>query len=169
MTHFVIQNFGRRARQRVQSVIAQHRQIVAQGHAGQFDAVDNFHRREGVNVHARHRILHGAQNVAVIKRRQTVRQAALNADFGSAQFPRFFRFASHVFERMKIGVGLSRPAAERAKLASHKADIREIDIAIHHVADDVADQVATKRVGCDEQREQVGTIAICQCVALFVT
>ena len=104
-----------------------------------------------------HRILHGAQNVAVIKRRQTVRQSALNADFGSAQFPRFFTLAPHVFERMKIGVGLARSAAEGAKLAAHETDVREIDIAIDHVADDVADQVAPQRVGGHQQCEQVAS------------
>ena len=102
---------------------------------------------------AGHGILYGAQNVAVIKRRQTARQAALDADFGGAQFPRFFTFAPHVFERMKIGVGLARPAAERAKLAADETDVREIDVAVDHVADDVADQIAPQRVGGHQQRE----------------
>src|ERR1035438_1088762 len=73
LAHFIIQNFGGSARQRVQPVIAQHQKIVAQGHAGQFDAVDDFHRRKSVNVHSRHCALYRAQYVAVIKRWQTVR------------------------------------------------------------------------------------------------
>src|SRR5208283_1163847 len=111
------------------------------------------HGRKSVDVHPRYSILHGAQNVAVIKRRQTVRQAALNADFGRAQFPRFFALAAHVFERMKIGVGLARPAAEGAELASHKTDVGEIDIAVDHVADEVAYQIAPERIGCYQECE----------------
>ena len=42
------------------------------------------------------RALHGAKNVAVVERRQAVRQAALNADFGSAQLRGFFGFLGYL-------------------------------------------------------------------------
>ncbi len=168
LAHFVIQNFGCGARQRVQPVIAKHQKIVAQRHAGQFDAVDDFHRRERVNVHLRHRAFYGAQNVAIIIRRQTVRQAALDANLGRAQVRRFFGFARHVFERMKIRIGFARTAAEGTEFASDETHVREIDIAIHDVADDVADQVAAERIGGHQQGDQVGAAAIRQSVPLFV-
>src|SRR5208337_1274944 len=89
-----------------------------------------------------------------------MRQSALNADFGCSQIPCLFTFAPHVFERMKIGVGLTWPAAEGAKLAADETDVREIDITVYHIADDVADQVAPKRVRGYEQGEQVRTVAV---------
>ena len=67
VANFVVENFRGGAGQRAQAIIAQHREIVGQRHAGEFDAVDDFHRREGVNVHPRDGVLDGAQNVAVIK------------------------------------------------------------------------------------------------------
>src|ERR1035441_9998352 len=69
---------------------------------------------------------------------------------------------------MKIRVGFARSAAEGAELASHKADVREIDIAVDHVADDIAGQVAPQRVRCYEQCKQVVTLATGQSVALAV-
>ena len=89
-----------------------------------------------------------------------MRQAALNANFGRAQFPSLFTLARHIFERMKIGVSLARTAAEGAKLAAHKTDIREIDIAIYHVSDDVTDDVAAQRIRGDQQRQQIRSVTV---------
>ncbi len=106
-------------------------------------------------------------------------QAALNADFGGSQLPSFFGFAPHVFDGMEIGVSLTRPATEGAELAADETDVGEIDIAIHYIGDDVADQVAAKGAGGNEQGEQISilagsivatrTIAIRESVALFVS
>jgi len=123
---------------------------------------------KSVDVHARDGILHGAQDVAIIKLWQAMRKAALDADFGGAQIPCFFTFARHVFERMKIGVGLARSATEGAKLAAYKTNVGEIDIPIHHVADDVANEIAPQRIGRYKKREQIGAVSIGQSVALFV-
>ena len=69
-------------------------------------------------------------------------QAALNADFGGAHSNSFYSFCRHLLRVEKIGVGFTRSAAEGAKLTAHKADIREIDIAIDHVRDQISDQIA---------------------------
>jgi hypothetical protein len=61
---------------------------------------------------------------------------------------------------MKIRIGLARAAAEGAKLATNETNIGEIDVAIHNVADDIADQIAPKPVRGYEQGEQVGAIAV---------
>ena len=69
---------------RVEPVVFQHQQIFADRHAGQLDAVNHLHRREGVRVHPGRGGLHRAQDVAIVQRRQIARQAALDADFGRA-------------------------------------------------------------------------------------
>src|SRR5271166_5559611 len=74
---------------------------------------------------------------------------------------------------MEIGVGLARTAAERAEFTAHETDIGEIDIAVHDIADDVADEVAPKRVGRYNQCAQIRviaswTIAVRQGVPLLV-
>ena len=163
----VVENFGGGAGQRAQAVVAQHGKVVRQRHAGEFDAVDNFHRRERVDVHARDGVLHGAQNVAVVELGQIARQAALNADFGRAKFPGLHGLPSHVVERVKVCIGLARPAAEGAELASHKTDVGEIDVAVDHVGDDVADEFGAQHVGRDQQAQQVVAFGIGECVGLF--
>ena len=167
VSNLVVENFRGRARQRAQPVVAQHGKIIRQRHAREFHAIDNFHRGKRVDVHARHRLLDGAQNVAIIKLRQIARQAALNADFGRAQFPRLDRFARHVVERMKIRVRLARAAAEGAELASHKTDVGEIDVAVDDVGDNVAGKFGAQQIRGRQQAQQVVAFGIGQRVRFF--
>ena len=99
----------------------------------------------------RNGVLDGAQNVAVVKLGKIARQSALNADFGGAELPGFDGFARHIVERVEVRVGLARAAAEGAELASHKTDVGEIDVAVHHVGDDVAREFGAQHVGGDQQ------------------
>ena len=136
---FVVENFGGGAGQSVEAVVAQHLQVIFERHAGEFDAVNNFHGRKSVNVHAGDGIFHCAQNVAIVKRRQAMRQSALDADFGGADFPGFGCLLRDLIETQEVGVGFARAAAEGAEFASDKTDVGEIDIAVHDVGDDIAD------------------------------
>ncbi len=129
---------------------------------GEFDAVDDFHGREGMDVHRGHGALHRAQNVAIIERRQAVRQSALDADFGGAELPGFDGFLRDLIGLEEIGVGLARAAAEGAELASHKTDVGEVDVAIHHVGDEVAGEFGAQQVGGGEQSEQVVAFGVSQ-------
>ena len=54
--------------------------------------------------------------------------------------PSLDRFLRHGLEAVKVAVGFARAAAESAELAADKTDVGEIDIAIDHVGDDIADQ-----------------------------
>ena len=92
VANFIVENFGCGARQRPQAIVAQHGEIVGERHAGEFDAVDDFHGRKGMDMHARNGALYGAKNIAIVERRQAVRQTALNADFGGAESPGFYCF-----------------------------------------------------------------------------
>ena len=134
---------------------------------GEFDAVNNLHRRERMDVHLRDGVLHGAQNVAVVKLGKIARQSALDADFGRAELPGFDGFLRHLVESKEICVRFARTAAEGAELASHKTDVGEIDIAIDHVGDDVAGEFSAQHIGRGEQAEQIVALRIRQSVGLF--
>ena len=152
---------------RPKPVVAQHGEIVGQRHAGEFDAVDNFHRRKGVDMHARHGVLDRAKNVAIVKLGKIVRQTALNADFGGAKLPGFDRLLRHLIERQEVGVGLARAAAEGAEFASHETDVGEIDVAVDYVGDDVAGEFGAQQVGGDQQAEQIVAFGVGQRVGFF--
>src|SRR3979411_114748 len=98
VANFVVENLGCCAGESAESVIPQHGKIVGKRQAGEFYPVDNLHRRERVDVHAWHSILYRAQNVAVVEGRQSMRQAALDADFGGAESPGFNGFVRHLIE-----------------------------------------------------------------------
>src|SRR5450432_4555120 len=100
-------------------------------------------------MHTRGDILYCAKNVAIVKRGQAVRQSALDADFGRPKFPRFFSFVSDLVRIEEVCVRLARAAAEGAEFASHKADIGEINVAVHHVSNEVADEFTAQIVGGD--------------------
>src|SRR5437868_13222121 len=108
-----------------------------------------------MNMHTRRGYLHSPQNVTIIEGRQTVGQTALNTNFGGAERPGFDCLLRHGLKTMEVAVGFSRTTTEGAKLASDKADIGEIDIAIDHVGDQIADQIAAQDVSRDQQGEQV--------------
>jgi hypothetical protein len=57
---------------------------------------------------------------------------------------------------------LAWAAAERAKLAADETDIREIDVSIHHIGDDVSRQFAAQHIGSDQQTEQIIAFGKCQ-------
>jgi len=98
---------------------------------------------------------------------EIVRQASLDADFGGPQLPGFACFLRHLIEREEVGVRLARAAAEGAELASHKKNIGEIDVAIHHVGDEIAGEFGAQQVGGGEQAEQIVAFGVGQCVSLF--
>jgi hypothetical protein len=59
-----------------------------------------------VDVHAGHGALHRAQNVAIVKRRQAVRQSALDADLGGAELRGFDSFPRDLIGFEKVSVRL---------------------------------------------------------------
>ena len=61
---------------------------------------------------------------------------------------------------MEVSVAFPRTAAEGAELASHETDVREIDVPVDDVGDDVADEFRTEHVGRDQQTEQVVALGV---------
>ncbi len=68
-----------------------------------------------------------------------MRQSALNANLGRADFPGFARLLRDLLEAEKVSVGFARAAAESAEFAADEADVGEINIAIYDVGDDIPD------------------------------
>jgi hypothetical protein len=97
--HLIVQNFCCSTGERAQTVIAQHAQVIAQTHAAELHAINDFHRREGMDVHLRNGVLHCPQDVAIVERRQAMRKTALDADFGRAELPGFDRFLGNLIKR----------------------------------------------------------------------
>src|SRR5580704_19227188 len=122
-TNLVVENLGCCAGQRVESVVAQHAEIIAKRHACELHAVDYLHRRKGMDVHPRRHLLHRAQNVAIVEGRKSVGQAALNTNFGGTDFPCLKRFLPYLIRSQKIRIRLPWTAAEGAKFAAHETHI----------------------------------------------
>ena len=156
-TDFVVKNFCGGTGQGIEAIIAQHGEVVGQRHARKLNSVDNFHGREGVNVHPRYRFLHRAQDVPIMKRRQLTRQASLNANFGGANLPGVDGFLCDLIEVQEIRVGVARPPAEGAKFASHEADVGEIDVAIDDVGHQIAHQFSAQHIRRHQQAEEIVT------------
>ena len=157
---FVVENLCGGAGERVEAVVTQHVQIVSQRHAGEFNAIDDFHRREGVDVHSGHRRLHRPQNIPVIERRQAMRQTALDADFGGTKIPCLDGLFRDLLRFKEVSIGLPRAAAEGAELASDETNVGEIDVAVHDVGDNVAGKLAAQEIGGDEQANQVVAFSV---------
>ena len=67
----------------------------------------------------------------------------------------------------KVGVGFPGPAAEGAEFAADKTNVREVDIAVHDVGDQVARKLDAQQVGCGQHAEQVITIDVGECAGVF--
>src|ERR1051325_331873 len=99
-----------------------------------------------MDVHLRDSILDRPQNVTVIKFREIAWEATLDADFGRAEFPSLERFSGHLVQAVKVGVVLTRAAAECAEFASHKTNVGEIHVAVDDVGHDVSDQFGAQEI-----------------------
>src|SRR5579864_3071476 len=103
-TYIVIENLRSGAGQRVETVVAQHGEIIVDWHAREFHHIQYFHGREGVNMDARDSSLYCAQNVAIVKRRQAMGQASLNTHFGCSQVPCIYCFFGNLLQAEKVRV-----------------------------------------------------------------
>src|SRR5258708_25625587 len=96
-----------------------------------------------------------------------MRQPALDANLSGPELPGLDGFLCDLLRLEEIGVGLARAAAESAELASYKTNIRKVDVAIHHVGDEVAAAFRAQQVRGGEQAEQIVAFVVGECVSLF--
>ena len=108
------------------------------------DGADDLHRGERVHVHVGHRGLHRADQVGVEGDRQLRVDAALHADLGGAVGGRLHGAGGDLVQRQPERVGVALALGERAEPAAHVADVREVDVAVDHVGDVVADDVGAQ-------------------------
>src|SRR5580692_7087308 len=120
-----------------------------------------------MDVHLRYSLLHRTQNVAIVELGKIPGEPALNTDLSGPKFPGLDGFLSHFVEGEEVRVGFARSAAKGAELASDETDIREIDVAVYDVGDDIAREFGSKHVSRDQKAEQVVSISIGERVRLF--
>ena len=89
-----------------------------------------------------------------------MRQTALNADFGGAELPSFHGFLRDLGRLEEVGVRFAGAAAEGAELASHKTDVGEIDVAVHHLGDEISGEFGAQKIRSDEQAEEIVAVRV---------
>ena len=100
-----------------------------------------------MHVHARHPLLDRPHQVGVRGDRQLRVDAALHAHLGGAGPPRLLGPVGDLVDGQPVGVGVALALGERAEPAADVADVGEVDVAVDHVGDVVADRVAAHVVG----------------------
>src|SRR5712692_2027754 len=154
----IVEDFRGGARNAAQAFVFHHLEIIAKSHARFIHTVGDFHGRKGVDVHYGNGVLNSAQKIAIEKSVEIARQAALDTNFGGAALPSFASFVDNVIERKGVGIGSACATSEAAETAAHKADVGEVDVAVHDVCDGVADRFAAERVRDGHKGVQGGAL-----------
>src|SRR5437867_5685126 len=90
---------------------------------------------------------HGAGDIDVEVAVHFRRQSGLKTNLRSAQIHGLASAANDLFNGQKVALSIAIGAAEGAKAAVFRADVREIDVAIDDVGDHVAGLAAAHLVG----------------------
>ena len=156
LADLVVEDLGRSAGHAAEAGVAQHAQVVLEGHVRTSGSVEDLHRREGVHVDLREGRLDRDEDIPVVERAHLRVDAALHADFGRPPRDRFFDLGENRIHPVVVGVVLPALPFEGAELAVHEADVREVDVAVHDVRHVVADILPPDLVrGCDQGPEIV--------------
>ena len=139
---FVVKDFCGGAGQGAESGFLQPLQQGGDRNAERFRALVDFQRREGMDVHARHRVLDGAADRKIGLAGVVRVDAALQADFGGAARPGFRRAPLDFLQAEIVGfaaqIGGEFALGEGAELATEVADIGVVDVACDDVGHGVA-------------------------------
>src|SRR5204863_3527270 len=96
-----------------------------------------------------------SREVDVVAAVELRREARLDAHLARSEVGRLARAPHDLRDGQEVTFLLAVVAAERAEPAVLDADVREIDVAVHHERYRVARLPATELVGGDGQREQI--------------
>ena len=128
--------------------LAQLGQPVADRHAGLGGGGDDLHRaRTRARACSGTRALIARTRSAYAGDRQLRVDAALHAHLGGAGRPRLLGPVGDLLDGQPVRVGVPLPLGEGAEPAAHVADVGEVDVAVDHVGDVVADRVPAQVVG----------------------
>ncbi len=152
----VVEDLGRRARQRAQALVLQAAEVVGDGRAEGRGALAHLQRREGVDVHAGPGGLHGAQDRDIGLAGVLRMNAALQADLGGALRPGLLDAPGDLGQRQVVGpvarAGLGGGLGEGAEAAAVGADVGVVDVAVDHVGHGLAASAPAQLVGGGDHR-----------------
>ncbi len=138
----VVEDLGGGAGQGAEPGVAQFAQEIGEAAAERLGALPHFEGREGMDMHARHRLLDRAADPEIGSAGIFRMDAALQADFGGAALPGFLDAADDLVHIEVVGPAAQILAElalrEGAELAAEIADVGVVDVA----GDDVGDGVA---------------------------
>ena len=149
--HVVVEDLGRRARQRGEAGVLQPMEVRGQVLSQPLRPFGDLERREPVHVHLGHGLLHRTGDVDVVVAVEVRMDAALQRDLGGAHLPRFHRALGDVVEgeqvRRAAQVQRQRALGEAAELALERAHVGVVDVAVVHPRDGVAHGTVPQFVG----------------------
>ena len=131
-------------------------QHLAYREAGDFRKMCDFHAREALEIKLRELLVQRLQDAEVLLKAPGRVQAAHHMQTAHI---RVFQCLAHepysLFFRHRIGTLIARIAAKGAELAVRGADVRQIDMAVHVVVDDIATFLLTHVISQRPQPSQV--------------
>ncbi|MNZ71966.1 hypothetical protein D3C78_903330 [compost metagenome] len=149
-TDFVVENFGGRPRQGVQSGLAQLPDVIVQGQPQGGGAVDDFQRGERMDMHLRDRLFDGPHECQITMPGVVGMNAALHADFARAALPGFDGPFCDLGRVQLIGrtaqAGRALALGEGAESAPELTNVGVVDVAVLHEGHVVADDLLAQSV-----------------------
>ena len=149
--HLVVEDLRRRARERLQSGLAQPGQVVGQGHARAPGSLGHLQCGEAVDVDVRRPGAHGVEHVEVVVAVEVGVDAALQAHLGRTLGLGLGDAPRDLVELQQVGgapqVERQRALGERAEAALERAHVRVVDVAVAHERHRVAHRPAPQVVG----------------------
>ena len=100
-------------------------------------------------MYVRYGALNGARQIDIKLTLHIGRQTGLHTDLSCPQINRLLNAAYDLFHWQEVALFAAIGTAECAKAAMFHTHIREIDIAVDHVSDQVADLPAPQFIGCE--------------------
>ena len=167
VAHRVHENLRGGARQAAQAGLLERGQVVRHTHAGQLRAVQHLLGGAAVDVNPRQRLLYRAHQIDVVPAVHTGGQAGLHAHLGRAQLPGFAGPAHHLFHGQKVALPGAVTAGKGAEPATLHAHVGEVDVAVDHVGDALADRLAPQVIRGGHQGHQLGAPGLEQPRALL--
>ena len=143
----VVEDLRRRPGHRPEAVLLAGGEELPERDAHLRGAVEDLHRTERVDVDARDPALHGVQEVEIEGAGEIGVDPALHAHLARPLGPCLLGPVGDLRQRERVRLRIDLSLGERAEPAPDVADVREVDVPVDHVGDDVADGLPTETVG----------------------